>query len=211
MISLKKTSTKNHDNLSELLGKRIRELRKGKKYRLLDLAKETGLTSSMISQVENASISPSIETLKKIGNALDVPVSYFFVDETAGTSESESETQVSNTVFEQSPVVHEHKRKILSPGKGVTYYLLNPNLDGPIEFIYNIYEPGSSTGEGYYNHIGHECGLILEGELLVHIRDKQYLLKKGDSITFQSTEPHLLKNIGDCRCVCVWANTPPHF
>ena len=190
---------------------RIRELRKDKKYRLKDLAEKTGLTASMISQVENASISPSIETLKKIGNALDVPVSYFFVDKSDDEDGSGSESQTANGYPEASPVVHENKRKILSPGKGVTYYLLNPNLDGPLEYIYNIYEPGSSTGDDFYNHPGSECGLILEGELLVQIRDKQYLLKKGDSITFSSSEPHLLKNIGDSRCVCVWVNTPPHF
>ncbi|MDD2534909.1 MAG: helix-turn-helix transcriptional regulator, partial [Eubacteriales bacterium] len=67
-----------NDDLSTELGQRIRALRQSKKMRILDLANQTSLTSSMISQVERAGISPSIETLKKIGNALNVPVSYFF-------------------------------------------------------------------------------------------------------------------------------------
>ena len=41
----------------------------------------TSLTSSMISQVERGGISPSIDTLKKIANALNVSVGYFFEDE----------------------------------------------------------------------------------------------------------------------------------
>lgn len=107
--------------------------------------------------------------------------------------------------------MHEQNRKMLSPGPGTAFYLLNPNMSGPIEFIYNIYEPGSGTGSGQYTHPGHECGLILEGELLVTVKDKQYHLLKGDSITFCSEEPHSKKNIGDTKCICVWANTPPWF
>jgi len=49
-----------------VLGGRIRELRLARNYRILDLAKMTGLTSSMISQVERGGISPSIDTLKKL-------------------------------------------------------------------------------------------------------------------------------------------------
>ena len=37
--------------------------------------------------------------------------------------------------------------------------MLNPDMSGPIEFIYNEYDPGS------------ECGLILSGELVVQISD----------------------------------------
>ncbi len=110
-----------------------------------------------------------------------------------------------------SPVVHESERKLLLPGKGITFQLLNPDMSGPIEFIYNIYEPGAGTGAGHYSHPGAECGLILEGELLITIREKSYLLKKGDSITFNSSEPHSKENPGDVNCVCVWANTPPWF
>lgn len=63
-------------------------------------------------------------------------------------------------IAENSPVVHKQNRKVLSPGKGVNFYLLNPNLDGPIEFIYNVYDPGCGTGKGLYSHPGSECGLI---------------------------------------------------
>ncbi|MCG8481730.1 MAG: cupin domain-containing protein [Clostridia bacterium] len=207
-----------NDDLSITLGNRIRELRKEKNLKIVDLSNLTGLTVSMISQVERAIISPSIETLKKIGNAMDTPVGYFFED----VNQSEPQVNkgnngqtidgVSNFVFpEVHPVVHEHQRKMLSPGKGIHFYLLNPNLNGPIEFIYNVYDPGSSTGEGLYCHPGSECGLILEGQLVVQIKDKEYVLEKGDSITFNSSDPHLKKNVSDKVCTCVWANVPPWF
>jgi len=221
----KKTSINaEQDQHLSVLGGRIRELRLARNYRILDLAKMTGLTSSMISQVERGGISPSIDTLKKIANTLEVSVGYFFEDEkapdlaltspkslAAETTVSYDQLRPDLNIVEISPVVHENQRKILSPGKGVNFYLLNPNLDGPIEFIYNVYEPGSGTGKGLYSHPGSECGLILEGELVVTILDKEYRLQKGDSITFDSAKPHSKRNEGKIPCICVWANTPPYF
>lgn len=201
----------NQNDLHLLLGTRIRDLRKSLGLRISDLAGAAGLTTSMISQVERGKISPSIETLKMIGNVLKVPIGYFFETSGSGVEPVEEHSEPQYVSGELSPVVHEHQRKILSPGKGVTFYLLNPNLSGPIEFIYNIYEPGSGTGDKLYTHNGSECGLILEGELIVQIEDKKYNLKKGDSITFDSSKPHAKFNDSDSRCVCVWANTPPYF
>lgn len=195
------------NSLAVGLGARLRDLRKEKKLKIIDVARMTGLTSSFLSQVERTLVSPSIETLKKIGNALDTPLSYFF----EASGDTDEIKQDFNVMKERSPVVHGDRRKILSPQPGVVFYLLNPDMSGPIEFIYNVYEPGAGTGEGLYAHEGTECGLILEGELLVTVKNKSYLLKKGDSITFSSEEPHSKKNTGTTKCICVWANTPPHF
>ena len=184
------------------LGAIIRKTRVEKGLKIVEVAEETGLTSSTISQVERELMSPSIDTLKKIGNVLGVPISYFF---------EEVETDKPRIHLEKSPVVHKEQRKILRPNNGVTFYLLNPDMSGPIEFIYNVYQPGASTGDELYSHEGSECGLILQGELEVQIGNKKYLLKEGDSITFNSGEPHKKKNVGDIDCICVWANTPPWF
>jgi mannose-6-phosphate isomerase-like protein (cupin superfamily) len=110
-----------------------------------------------------------------------------------------------------SPVVHRENRKFLSPASGIRYYLLNPNLSGPLEMIYNEFDPGSTTGSPSYTHPGVECGLILSGELVVKIKDETFLLKEGDSITFNSSDLHSLRNDSDVMCTCIWVNTPPWF
>jgi len=207
-----------------LLGEKIRDIRKKRKMTITQLANATGLTPSMISQVERSIISPSIETLKKIGNVLEIPLSVLFEDAETHIPAPTAPliNQMSNmevflsqfpplNLYNQSPVVHEGQRKILSPGKGIRFYLLTPNLTGPIEFIYNEYDPGSTTGPDLYTHPGCECGLILSGELEIQIKQDVYLLKAGDSITFNSTDPHSKRNIGDTMCTCVWANVPPWF
>lgn len=192
------------NNYPENLGRRIKHVRLAKGMKVIDVARLTGLTSSSISQVENAKITPTIESLKKIAAALDHPLGDFF----EGPADAE---KAQANGCPRIPVVHKNERKLLSPGKGITFQLLNPDMSGPIELIYNIYEPGAGTGSGQYSHPGSECGLILEGQLLVTIRDQEYLLKEGDSITFDSSEPHSKVNTGHTPCVCVWANTPPWF
>lgn len=188
------------------LGSQLRELRLKMNVTLAEVAERTGLTASFLSQVERDITMPSIATLKRIADALGTAVGYFFEDEAQPKRPPRSAAQT-----RRWPVVHEGERKILSPNSGVTFYLLNPDMSGPIEFIYDIFEPGASTGEELYTHPGVECGLILEGELEVQVGDETYLLRKGDSITFSSETPHRKSNVGKVKSISIWANTPPWF
>ncbi len=186
------------------LGERIKRQRMKSGLRSMELAEKSGLSAGFISQMERNLVNPSISTLKKIADALDVPIGSFF-EEVTSEKEKKEFSQA------KSPVVHEKQRKILSPNQGVTFYLLNPDMSGDIEFILDIFEPGASTGEELYSHPGEECGLILEGELEIQLEDKKYLLKKGDSITFKSTILHKKTNTGKTKSTSIWANTPPWF
>jgi transcriptional regulator with XRE-family HTH domain len=203
----RRKENEHQDNLGSL----IRRARLKKGLKVMDVAKRVGLTSSSISQIERSKVSPSISTLKKIAVALDHPLGDFFREPPGGGRFQPPPGAEKEEIGPTSPVVHRNQRKLLSPGKGVTFQLLNPDMSGPIEFIYNIYEPGSGTGVEQYSHPGNECGLILEGELVITIREKAYHLRAGDSITFNSSEPHSKQNVGKVNCICVWANTPPWF
>jgi transcriptional regulator with XRE-family HTH domain len=186
------------------IGKRIKKKRIELGLRGIDLAEKSGLSSGFISQIERNLVNPSVSTLKKIGNALNVPVGTFF-------EETSSKEETNEFLVNKSPIVHENQRKILSPNNGVIFYLLNPDMSGDIEFILDIFESGATTGEELYSHPGEECGLILEGELEVQLEAKKYLLKKGDSITFKSTILHRKTNTGKFKSISIWANTPPWF
>jgi transcriptional regulator with XRE-family HTH domain len=215
------------DKVKRDLGARIRRYRLKRTMKISELAEMTGLTSSSISQVERGLNSPSIATLKKICDAMSIPISYLFADTGIEDHEESVEhngssgmgpglvaplkTYASVNLMGLSPVVHKEDRKFLSPGPGVRFYLLNPNLAGPSELIYNEYDPGAGTGPDLYTHPGSECGLILSGELVVQIKDEVYTLKEGDSITFNCSDPHSKKNVSDTMCTCIWVNTPPWF
>lgn len=90
----------------ELLGKNIREQRKEKKYTLEQLAEKLDVSTTFIGQIERAKGIPSLETLVKIANVLEVSVdgllfgdlnsrsgSNYFVQEVLALTESYTSTE----------------------------------------------------------------------------------------------------------------------
>jgi quercetin dioxygenase-like cupin family protein len=70
---------------------------------------------------------------------------------------------------------------------------------------------GATSGERSYKHFGQEFVLVLKGSIEVMLNDIAYILKKGDSIYFNSNVPHAFKNISKKEAEAVWVVTPPTF
>ena len=65
---------------SHRIGYRVRAARKSMGLRQSDLSDMTGLPASHLSDIERGTLMPTIPTLRKIGQALDRPLEYFFQD-----------------------------------------------------------------------------------------------------------------------------------
>ena len=63
------------------IGAKIRQLREERGMRLVDLAEKAGVTPACICYWEGDSRSPQLKNLKRLSEALDVPMSYFLTDE----------------------------------------------------------------------------------------------------------------------------------
>lgn len=63
------------------IGHRVREARKSMGLRQSDLSDITGLPASHLSDIERGMLTPTIPTLRKIGQALNRPLEYFFQDD----------------------------------------------------------------------------------------------------------------------------------
>jgi transcriptional regulator with XRE-family HTH domain len=181
---------------SEGLGKRFRDLRKQKRLTLARMAKMTGRSVSLLSQIETGKVNPSFSSMQIIADALDVPLSQLMLqDETGGENDH--------------ALMKFRDRKVLRTRGGVEHQLLSRSLLPSFEFVINILPPGSSTGKDLYAHEGLECGLLLEGELEVQVGEKNYPLKPGDSITLNSSTPHRVANCGTKKATAVWVNSTP--
>lgn len=179
-----------------MLGERIRFYRKSKNMSGRQLAQRAGVSRSLISQVEKDSANPSIETLRRIAIALEVPIALFF-----------EETTPPNGIL-----VHKKSRKILKvPESNLVYQLLTPDLNRKIEFIWIEIEPGKQVEPVAFAHEGEECAVVIEGQLNLWISDTEYVMNAGDSISFDSTLPHSIANLGSKKVVLVTAITPPSF
>src|SRR5436309_4210301 len=60
------------------IGQKLRQLRLRKKIALVDLGKHTGLSASMLSQLENGKLIPTLPTLARIATVFDVGLEFFF-------------------------------------------------------------------------------------------------------------------------------------
>ena len=63
------------------IGQKIQRYRNQRGLSLRGLAEKTGITASMISQIENNSVNPSINTLKTLAETLDFPLYVLFQEE----------------------------------------------------------------------------------------------------------------------------------
>ena len=177
------------------MGANIRRIRKEKKLTLKDVSAMTGLTESLISQIENEKANPSISSLMAIASVLNVPIGSFF----------EHDDNLKN------PVIRMAERPVVETKSGVTYYLLTPDIEHvPMEVLFGEYKKDGST-ERLYTHEGFECGIVLSGKLEVTIDEKKHILYPGDSITIKSTTPHMITNLFDGTSTAIWINSPPTF
>lgn len=209
------------------LGRRIREERLKRGMSLRGLARDVGVSASMVSQIETARSQPSVSTLYAITTALDVSIEDLFaVPETATPETATPETGTPArraaegdgkpaTVMEAlgslhgrrlGPRVRPDERQILHLDSGVTWELLGKLPHLAVDFLLITYAPGgtsSSTG-GLMRHPGSECGFLLRGELIVTLGFEKTHLQPGDAISFDSTTPHRYHNDGDEPAVGVW-------
>ncbi|HHU29342.1 MAG: helix-turn-helix transcriptional regulator [Bacillota bacterium] len=65
--------------MSELLGRRLRALRRLKRLTQQDLAAEVGISISMLSTIERGVKYPRVDLIKKFARVLDVPLEDLFV------------------------------------------------------------------------------------------------------------------------------------
>lgn len=180
-----------------MIGAKIRGRRSEKGLSLQELAARTELTPSFLSQVERDMAEPSITSLRKIADALEVPIFYFLM----GSDDP-------------NPVVRKEERRVLELARsGVTYELLSPPdfANKKMEIVITRMCRGSQGGEHPVTHPGEEFIVILQGRAEVRVGEQAYTLEEGDSIYYYSSIPHHIKNVGETELRFLAAITPPAF
>jgi transcriptional regulator with XRE-family HTH domain len=192
-------------NRIEGLGAHIRGARIQRGMSAASLAREVGVSPSLISQIERRVTSPSIEVLWAIARALDVSMGAFFQDTraTPGTVPAASPSR--------AVVVRANARKRLALPNSVSYDLLSPDLKHQIEFTWAEFAPGEESPQEPYSHVGEEQMVVIEGEVHFWIDGEEIVLGEGDALTIDSGLPHRAANRGTRRAIMIAAMTPPSF
>lgn len=160
------------------IAEKIAALRKQKDLTLKELSEKSGLSISFLSQLENGSSSMAITSLKKIADALEVPINYFF-----------------STLEDHNFHVPKDEQKTFRiEGSGAEYILLSGAFpDRTLETMVVTMLPGQDLGKKFA-HNGEEFVYVLEGLLVVDLDGKQYIVKAGESMHYPSTMPHYWSN-----------------
>ena len=178
------------------IGNRLKELRIQKGLTQEELADRCELSKGFISQLERDLTSPSIATLVDILQCLGTDIREFFF-------ESPKEEQI---VFHDSDYFEKVDEEL-----GNTVEWIIPNAQKNImEPIRLTLEPGGSTYPDI-PHEGEEFGYILSGSVTIHIGNKKYKAKKGESFYFTPGSTHYIKASGKTGASLIWISTPPSF
>jgi len=172
------------------IGARLKARRAELGISLRELGRRTDLSASFLSQVELNKTSLSIDSMRRIAEALEAPLLSFLSDQ-AHTQEEEIPQSPAPACEEPddptgySPVVRAGCRpKLTLPPSGVTYELLTRELGRKMEAMVGHLAPGAPNIVRRLREPTEELVFVLSGALLVGLTEKEYTLKRGDSIYF---------------------------
>ena len=192
----------------------IRQERLRRQLSLRELAGKVGVSASMLSQVETGRARPSVSTIYAIAAELGLSIDALLSgDEPAAAgpaaavaSRAGEDPAAVPEAQPSSQLVRPEGRRKLELDSGVTWELLSDLLPHLVNFMMVTYEPGgrSSSSGKLTRHSGTEFAFLLRGTLKVQVGFTEYALRPGDSMAFDSAEPHLLVNEGTEPAVGIW-------
>ena len=170
------------ENVLEVaIGRQIRIYRKQMEITVSDLSKMTGLSTGMLSKIENGNTSPSLSTLQTLSNALSIPMTAFF-------KQFEQERECIHTKANEGVEVEGEGTRA-----GHQYNLLGhlgSNDSGVIIEPYLIELTSETDTFKTFQHGGLETIYMLAGEITYRHGDGVYKLQPGDTLFFDANTPH---------------------
>ena len=181
----------------ESLGQDLRILRKQRGLTLAELGENIGRSVGWLSQVERDISEPSLQELRTLSKALDVPISSFF-------------GKTPSIPREEGRVVRKDARRPLGHRTlGLTEELLSPDLTDDFEVVHSTFAPGAERAQDVVRPT-QEVGYIVSGELQVTIDGQTFALNPGDSFRIRG-EPFRWSNPTSEPCVVIWVIAPPVY
>jgi transcriptional regulator with XRE-family HTH domain len=175
------------------LGVRRERLRRG--LTLAQVASQVQLTVSALSQIERGASDPSLNSLRRIAQAFDVPMFQFLV----GTASREI-------------VVRKDRRiRLTFPDRELEYELVSADTSGEFEVLSLTITPGATTSAVGNSHTSEECTVILRGHVVAEIEGREYPLSPGDSIKIHRELAHRFTNMSSEDAELLIIISPPTF
>ena len=169
--------------LSGQLGKTIQRLRKAYNLSLSELAEQSGVAKSIISQIERNETNPTLATIWRLSQALDISIERVL-------SSGEEEPFIDKTTRADTPILvsEDGKLKLAIIGWIKT-----------VEWLqwYDVQaEPGATLESDAHQRGSVECLSVLEGEFEVEVGGITQHAKAGEILRYRCDRPHTVRCVG---------------
>ncbi len=188
-----------NDSITDLdsVGRDLRALRKSRGLTLTELAQRVNRSTGFLSQVERGLSSPSIDDLRDICAALEVPTGWLFMQRPVDEADREH-------------IVRAGQRRSLGTREtGIVEELLSPDLGGSFEMFRSVFAAGAQSSAPIYRET-EEAGYLVSGQLQFWIDESEYQLRPGDSFRFEN-KSYRWKNNGPDDAIVIWVVSPPIY
>ena len=169
--------------LSGQLGKTIQRLRKAYNFSLSDLSEQSGVAKSIISQIERNETNPTLATIWRLSQALDVSIERVLAS-------AEEEPFIERTTRVDTPVI------ISDDG------LCRLDIIGwrkTIEWLqwYDFRaEPGGVLDSDPHQRGAIECLSVLTGEVEVTVGERAERAGPGETLRYRGDRAHRIRALG---------------
>ena len=179
------------------LGASIRSARRAAGLKLREVAATTGLSISYLSQIERDLLTPSVDALRRIAGAVDIPAGALAF--AAGSRRGKASVAI---------VRREARKRVAFADTNIAYELLTPDVQGRVSVMALSVPPGAESGAAF-THPGEDIVVVQRGALTVEVGGLWHEIEAGDSIRFSSEIPHRWRNGGAEPAEALWISSPP--
>ncbi|GGE31259.1 transcriptional regulator [Pullulanibacillus camelliae] len=170
------------EEINLIVARNLKALRESKKLSLEKVAELSGVSKTMIGQIERGESSPTITTIWKIANGLRI-----------------SFTSLINQPQPDTQLIRKSEVHPLSEGEGK--YMLYPYFPFQEDRRFEIFSVDLEK-DGYLSSESHgdrteEFLTVFRGQITIGVNGNDYVVKDGDSIRFKADRPHTYHNSGD--------------
>lgn len=173
------------DKLNLVIAENLKRLREDRKLSLDNVARLSGVSKSMLGQIERGEVNPTVSIVWKISNGLKISFTQLM-------SRPETDIELVDK-SEIQPLVEDD-------GKFRNYPVFP--FDSARRFeMYSVEIDGGGHLEAEAHPQGtEEFFTVFSGEVTIDVNDEEFLVTKGNSIRFKADSPHGYTNTGKEVC-----------
>jgi DNA-binding XRE family transcriptional regulator/quercetin dioxygenase-like cupin family protein len=205
-----------------VIGGKLRAERERQGLTVREMARRVDVSPSLVSQIERGLVTPSVGTLWSMTAELRMAMDGLFTETEHASAATEQRPAAPGEgnpgkgppgkangaqAGRSHPVIQRgHNRHHIRLAGGVEWERLTAQPDDQVEFLYVRYEAGAEScpENSFFRHGGKEYAYLLEGRLGLQIGFDRYELSPGDSVSFESHNPHRLWAIGGEPATAIW-------